>query len=85
MSTLSEGLKFYLDSPSEQKLQIIRSEMKARIPTIMGYATLMKQWLESQKLEDMPEYLMRGISNILEVSDELAEILEIMTGNSEAS
>lgn len=78
-----EGLKYYLDAKPEQKLQVVRSEVSNRTPTIRGYATLIRQWVESEKgTEDIPEHIREGIAQIIEASIEIEEIVNLLTDRS---
>ncbi len=78
-----EGLKYYQNSRPEEKLAVLQSEMVPLISAVRGYAAILKQWVESQDHEEMPEDVRRWIDNIIEAGDSLQELREWLTGNSE--
>ena len=76
-----DQLKQYRDRSPEERLAALRSEMLTPIGTIHGYSRIIKDHLDKGKIEGVPNDFNHWIDRITEASENLREILEILTVN----
>ncbi len=73
-----DSLRDAADRPCEQKLAILRAEMTRCVYTISGYAVLLKQKANPQVTGALPEDFGVWVDKIIEATDDLKELQDIL-------
>ena len=79
-----DGLKDYQSATAEEKLQVVRHEFIRQIAIVNGFASILKEPIcEATKTSSISVECNDWIARILEASNDMREILDIMTLHSE--
>jgi len=77
-----DGLKYSQSATPEEKLQVIRHEFVRQIAIVNGYASILKDAVnEAVAKNGISEDCNEWVSKLLEASEDMKEILDIMTSN----
>lgn len=70
----------YHQGSAEEKLAALRNEMIMPISTIRGYTTIIRNKIDPNLIQGLPEDFHKWIEHMARASDDLHEILEALTG-----
>jgi len=77
--TKYENLRAYKSSKAEEKLGILKSELRSRIVVIRGFATILKNQLTTEPIMQLSDDWKLAIEEIYTAGEDLDEIIEILT------